>query len=162
MNLADIKKELSDLVGDAYANNSRLYSYLEKQASLQDIVTFLYWDSLQPTFKSYIERWLKKTPDFLVDELKHHIAEEEGHSELFNQMMANLMREVDIDVAVVEARLKTLNYTFSPECVVEQEFGFFCGGSEFTIGFEMFVEGATDVDDEEVEVTGKKFEISSL
>lgn len=128
MKLPDIGKELSEQVEAAYAHNSLLYTYLEKQASLQEIVTFLHWDGLQPAFKHYIERWLVKTPEFLLDELKHHIAEEEGHSELFSKMMSNLLGKVDIDLVVDEERLKTLNYTFSPECVIEQDFGFFCGG----------------------------------
>ncbi len=128
MKLSDIKNEFTNLVESSYAHNSQLYRYLETQATLKEIVTFLYWDSMQPAFRDYIERWLAKTPDFLLPEIKHHIAEERGHSELFKTMMINLMETVDIDTAVDHEKLKALNYTFTPECVSEKEFGFFCGG----------------------------------
>lgn len=123
-----MRAELLATVENAYANNSLLYRHLETEASLEQIISYLYWDSLQPTFKDYIARWLDKSPASLKKELLLHIEEEKDHSRLFNEMMDHLMSKVDINTQVDEQRLETLNYTFSPLCVDEQSFGFFCGG----------------------------------
>ena len=126
--LPDTRQQLLDTVEQSYANNSQLYRFMADSASLEQMVTYLYWDSQQPVFRDYIARWLPKASGPLREQLELHIEEEQDHAQLFSRMMEGLLGRVSIDRSLDTERLAVLNYTFSPQCAENENFGFFCGG----------------------------------
>jgi len=117
-------------IRESYAHNSRVYSSLAQEASLEEIVSFLCWDAHQPAFTQFLGHWIDRVPPSAKAGLCAHIVQEEdeAHADLFKVMLNGLLEktplpEIDFDVDV----LKKLNYVFSEECSSEQDAGFFLG-----------------------------------
>jgi hypothetical protein len=122
---------LIEPVRESYAHNSRLYDYMEHQASLHQIVEFLtWWSAESPAFYVYLRRWEDKVPDIIRPALVAHITEEvEGdHSGMFKHMFEDLQNQAgNPTVEIDQEQLKRVGYIFSDISVQEQGFGFFLG-----------------------------------
>ncbi len=128
ISIIELAQKLRQTIETSYAHNSYLYRYLDKKASLKEVVQFLHWDAQQISFKAYLEGWLSKTPEIYHKPLLTHIDEEADHAILLNEMMAGLYDKVDIELIVNAAVIENVNYTFSLEAVAEQSFEYFIGG----------------------------------
>lgn len=121
--------ELRSAVERSAANNTKLYDYLERSASLKEITHFLRWDAEEPHYYTFLQMWEPKCPESVKPYLVEHIDIEknEQHSKHFQDMLAYLNSQVTDTTQIDRERLKVLNYPLSEECYKEQNFGYFLG-----------------------------------
>lgn len=121
---------LKGLVENSYAHNSRLFEFLKREATGPQIHAFYAFDAFQPPFYRFLQSWLPRAQGKILTSLHAHVRTEieEGHSDLFQEMMRNLALKFPIVTPEFPSEvLRDLNYVFSPECAQRESFGFFCG-----------------------------------
>lgn len=123
-------ERFTNLVVTSHANNTSLYDYLEKKATLEEITHFIRWDAEEPHYFDYLKQWCIKVPSYIRPYLTEHIKIEidEEHSRHFAEMLNFLNGKILSDTRIDKDQTEQLNYTFSPNARDQHDFGFFIGG----------------------------------